>query len=215
MLEIGDTPVSDVMVPRTQMKAVDADATIDAAIKVMIGSGFSRLPCYEETTDNIAGLVYLKDLVAHTAAGEGGEPVRSYLRDAVYVPESKKVDDLLREMQLRKFHMAVVVDEYGGTAGIVTMEDLLEEIVGEITDEFDAPSEEIEHLTDGRCACPGARRSARSRRSSAASSTATGTPWAASCSTSSGMCPNRATRSRWASTSSWPRWSTVAASCRW
>ncbi len=155
VLEIGDTPVSDVMMPRTQMKAVEADSTIDEAIKVMIASGFSRVPCYEETTDNIAGLVYLKDLVSHSAAGEGGEPVRSYLRDAVYVPESKKVDDLLRAMQARKFHMAIVVDEYGGTAGIVTMEDLLEEIVGEITDEFDVPSEEIEILGDGSWRVPG------------------------------------------------------------
>ncbi len=155
VLEIGDTPVSDVMVPRTQMKAVDAQATVDEAIKVMINSGFSRLPCYEETTDNIAGLVYLKDLVSHSAAGEGGEAVRSYLRDAVYVPESKKVDELLRAMQARKFHMAVVVDEYGGTAGVVTMEDLLEEIVGEITDEFDVPTAEIEQLADGRWRVPG------------------------------------------------------------
>jgi CBS domain containing-hemolysin-like protein len=155
VLEIGDTPVSDVMVPRTQMRAVETNETIDEAIKRMIGSGFSRLPCYEGTTDNIAGLVYLKDLVSHSAAGEGGEGVRSYLRDAVYVPESKKVDELLRAMQARKFHMAVVVDEYGGTAGIVTMEDLLEEIVGEITDEFDVPTEEIEPLGDGRWRVPG------------------------------------------------------------
>jgi CBS domain containing-hemolysin-like protein len=113
------------------------------------------LPCYEDTTDNIAGLVYLKDLVARSAAGEGQASVQGNLRDAVYVPESKKVDELLRAMQARKFHMAIVVDEYGGTAGIVTMEDLLEEIVGEITDEFDAPSEEIEELADGRWRVPG------------------------------------------------------------
>ncbi len=155
VLEIGDTPVSDVMVPRTQMKAVEVVATVDEAIKVMIDSGFSRVPCYEETTDNITGLVYLKDLVARAAGGQGSVSIRRDLRDAVYVPESKKVDDLLREMQARKFHMAVVVDEYGGTAGIVTMEDLLEEIVGEITDEFDLPTEEIEQLSDGRWRVPG------------------------------------------------------------
>jgi CBS domain containing-hemolysin-like protein len=155
VLEIGDTPVSDVMVPRTQMRAVEGNATVDEAVKVMIDSGFSRIPCYEETTDNIAGLVYLKDLVARSTAGQGNASIRRDLRDAVYVPESKKVDDLLREMQARKFHMAVVVDEYGGTAGIVTMEDLLEEIVGEITDEFDAPTEELERLADGRWRVPG------------------------------------------------------------
>jgi CBS domain containing-hemolysin-like protein len=155
VLEIGDTPVSDVMVPRTQMTAVEANATVDDAVKVMIDSGFSRVPTYENSTDNISGLVYLKDLVARSAAGEGSATVQSLLREAVYVPESKKVDELLRAMQARKFHMAVVVDEYGGTAGIVTMEDLLEEIVGEIVDEFDAPSEEIEELADGRWRVPG------------------------------------------------------------
>ncbi len=155
VLEIGDTPVSDVMVPRTQMQAVEMNATVDAAIALMIESGFSRVPCYEDSTDNIAGLVYLKDLVARVAGGGGKDSVRANLRDAVYVPESKKVDELLRAMQARKFHMAVVVDEYGGTAGIVTMEDLLEEIVGEITDEFDAPTEGIEALADGRWRVPG------------------------------------------------------------
>jgi CBS domain containing-hemolysin-like protein len=155
VLEIGDTPVSDVMVPRTQMRSVEADATINEGIALMIDSGFSRIPCYEETTDDIVGLVFLKDLVAHAHAGGGAEPVRSSLRDAIYVPESKKVDELLHEMQARKFHMAVVVDEYGGTAGLVTLEDLLEEIVGEITDEFDEPSEELERLEDGRIRVPG------------------------------------------------------------
>jgi CBS domain containing-hemolysin-like protein len=155
VLEIGDTPVSDVMVPRTQMRAVETDATVEEAIATMIDSGFSRLPCFEETTDNVVGLVLLKDLVARAADQHGAEPVRGSLRDAVYVPESKKVDELLREMQLRKVHMAVVVDEFGGTAGLVTMEDLLEEIVGEITDEFDLPSEELVHLGEGRWRAPG------------------------------------------------------------
>jgi putative hemolysin len=156
VLEIGDTPVSDVMVPRTQMTAVAADASLDEAITLMIEKGFSRLPCYEETTDNIVGLVYLKDLVARAAKGSGTLAVRGAWRDAVYVPESKKVDELLREMQRDKFHMAIVVDEYGGTAGIVTMEDLLEEIVGEINDEFDVAVEDaIEKLPDGILRVPG------------------------------------------------------------
>ncbi len=155
VLEIGDTPVTDVMVPRTQMTAVEADATVQEAIALMIEKGYSRLPCYEATADNIVGLVYLKDLVAKAAAAGADEPVRDSWREAVYVPESRKVDRLLRDMQRDKFHMAIVVDEYGGTAGIVTMEDLLEEIVGEITDEFDMPSDDIERLTDGRMRVPG------------------------------------------------------------
>ena len=155
VLEFGDIPVSDVMVPRTQMRAVASTSTIDEAIGVLIDSGYSRVPCYEDTTDNIAGLVHLKDLVARSAAGRGAEAVESSLREAVFVPESKKVDELLRDMQARKFHMAVVVDEYGGTAGIVTLEDLLEEIVGEIVDEFDAPSLALERLDDGRWRVPG------------------------------------------------------------
>jgi CBS domain containing-hemolysin-like protein len=155
VLEFGDIPVSDVMVPRTQMRAVASTSSIDEAIGVLIDSGYSRVPCYEDTTDNIAGLVHLKDLVARSAAGSGSDAVQSSLREAVFVPESKKVDELLRDMQARKFHMAIVVDEYGGTAGIVTLEDLLEEIVGEIVDEFDAPSLALERLDDGRWRVPG------------------------------------------------------------
>ncbi len=156
VLEIGDTPVSDVMVPRTQMTAVEADATLQDAISLMIEKGYSRLPCYEETTDNIVGLVYLKDLVARAAAGGSEVHVRGAWREATYVPESKKVDELLRDMQRDKSHMAIVVDEYGGTAGIVTLEDLLEEIVGEINDEFDlVADDELERLDDGRLRVPG------------------------------------------------------------
>ncbi len=155
VLEIGDTPISDVMTPRTQMEAIEASGSVEASIAVMINSGFSRLPCYEGSTDDIVGLVYLKDLVAQSAAGAGATAVRECLREAVFVPESKKVDELLRMMQARKFHMAIVVDEFGGTAGIVTMEDLLEEIVGEIIDEFDAHVDEIETLDERRWRVPG------------------------------------------------------------
>ena len=155
VLEIGDTPVSDVMVPRTQMHTVEASDTVNDAVTAMIDSGFSRLPCFEESADDIQGLVYLKDLVRRAARGEGAQPVRSSLREAVFVPESKKVDELLRMMQAKKFHMAVVVDEYGGTAGLVTMEDLLEEIVGEIVDEFDSESSTIEQLDERTWRVPG------------------------------------------------------------
>jgi CBS domain containing-hemolysin-like protein len=155
IFEFGDTVVREVMVPRTDMVTVEADATVDEAIETAISAGKSRLPAYEDTTDNIAGLVFLKDLVARGASGHGAEPVRQSLRSAHYVPESKRVAELLREMQTEKFHMAIVVDEYGGTAGLVTMEDLLEEIVGEITDEYDVPEPAVERLADGSLRVPG------------------------------------------------------------
>jgi CBS domain containing-hemolysin-like protein len=118
IFEFGDTVVREVMLPRTDMVAVEADATADEAIATAIEAGKSRLPAYEDTTDNIVGLVFLKDLVARSTSGEGAEPVRASLRSAHFVPESKRVAELLREMQTEKFHMAIVVDEYGGTAGL-------------------------------------------------------------------------------------------------
>ena len=155
IFEFGDTVVREVMVPRPDMIAVEADATVDEGIALAISAGKSRLPSFDDSTDNIVGLVFLKDLVARTAAGEGSEPVRGSLRSPHYVPESKRVAELLREMQTEKFHMAIVVDEYGGTAGIVTMEDLLEEIVGEITDEYDVEEPQVERLPDGTLRVPG------------------------------------------------------------
>jgi putative hemolysin len=155
IFEFGDTVVREVMLPRPDMVAVEADATVDEAIVTAIEAGKSRLPAYEDTTDNIVGLVFLKDLVARGASGEGTGPVRESLRSAHFVPESKRVAELLREMQTEKFHMAIVVDEYGGTAGLVTMEDLLEEIVGEITDEYDLPEPAVERLGDGTLRVPG------------------------------------------------------------
>jgi CBS domain containing-hemolysin-like protein len=155
IFEFGDTVVREVMKPRTDMVAVEADATVDEAIEVAITAGKSRLPAYEESVDNVVGLVFLRDLVARSGGGEGSEPVRHSLRKAHFVPESKRVAELLREMQTEKFHMAIVVDEYGGTAGLVTMEDLLEEIVGEITDEYDVEEPTVERLPDGSLRVPG------------------------------------------------------------
>ncbi|MCU1467988.1 MAG: hypothetical protein JWM72_3916 [Actinomycetia bacterium] len=155
IFQFGDTVVREVMLPRTDMVAVEADATVDEAIAMAIEAGKSRLPAYEGTYDDIVGLVFLKDLVARSAAGEGAEPVRASLRSAHVVPESKRVAELLREMQTEKFHMAIVVDEYGGTAGLVTMEDLLEEIVGEITDEYDVAEPIVEKLANGVLRVPG------------------------------------------------------------
>jgi CBS domain containing-hemolysin-like protein len=155
IFEFGDTVVREVMLPRTDMLAVEADATVDEAIGTAIAAGKSRLPAYDDSTDNIVGLVFLKDLVARSSNGEGAEPVRGSLRPAHFVPDSKRVAELLREMQTEKFHMAIVVDEYGGTAGLVTMEDLLEEIVGEITDEYDVDEPTVERLADGTLRVPG------------------------------------------------------------
>ncbi len=155
IFEFGDTVVREVMLPRPDMVAVEAEATVDEAIEAAIRAGKSRLPGYEDSTDNIVGLVFLKDLVARSGAGAGSEPVRLSLRPAHFVPESKRVAELLREMQTEKFHMAIVVDEYGGTAGLVTMEDLLEEIVGEITDEYDIDEPTIERLPNGSLRVPG------------------------------------------------------------
>ncbi|GIU88413.1 MAG: membrane protein [Acidimicrobiia bacterium] len=155
IFEFGDTVVREVMLPRPDMVAVEADATVDEAISIAIDAGKSRLPAFDDTTDNIVGLVFLKDLVARSAAGEGDAPVRQSLRPAHFVPESKRVAELLREMQTEKFHMAIVVDEYGGTAGLVTMEDLLEEIVGEISDEYDVEEPTVERLADGTLRVPG------------------------------------------------------------
>jgi CBS domain containing-hemolysin-like protein len=150
IFEFGDTVVREVMLPRPDMVAIEVDATVEEGIRTAIDGGFSRIPAYEGSTDNIVGLVYLKDLVGRAHAGAADEPVRESLRSAVFVPEQKRVAELLREMQTQKFHMAIVVDEHGDTAGLVTMEDVLEEIVGEITDEYDVEPPEIERLPGGR-----------------------------------------------------------------
>src|SRR5439155_847386 len=155
IFEFGDTVVREVMSPRPDMVGVELDETIGAALERAIERGFSRLPAYEGSTDNIAGLVFMKDLVRRVRDGEGGRPVRDAVRPAVFVPEQKRVAELLREMQTEQFHMAVVIDEYGSTAGLVTLEDLLEEIVGEITDEYDVESPVVEHLADGALRVPG------------------------------------------------------------
>lgn len=155
IFEFGDTLVREVMRPRPDMVAIEADETVEAGMQRAIEGGFSRLPAYEDSLDNVVGLVYLKDLVGRVRAGEGERPVRDALRSAVFVPEQKRVAELLREMQNKQFHMAIVVDEYGGTSGLVTLEDLLEEIVGEITDEYDVEEPGVERLDDGSLRVPG------------------------------------------------------------
>ncbi len=151
VFELGDTHASEVMVPRTTMVTIDHDRTARQAMNLFILSGFSRIPVVGDGSDDILGLLYLKDVIRSTMADPAAMtlPVTSLMRPMPFVPESKPVDDLLREMQRDQSHFAVVVDEYGGTAGIVTIEDILEEIVGEIADEYDREGPEFEDLGDG------------------------------------------------------------------
>jgi CBS domain containing-hemolysin-like protein len=147
---LADTIAREVMVPRTEMVYIEEDKTAQQALALALRSGFSRLPVVGETVDDVLGVVYLKDLVRRTQNADSPRTqVRSVMRPATYVPESKHVDDLLKEMQAARTHMAIVVDEYGGTAGLITIEDILEEIVGEITDEYDNERPPIERLPDG------------------------------------------------------------------
>jgi CBS domain containing-hemolysin-like protein len=152
VVQLGDTIVRDVMVPRTDMVFIEADKTVEQALSLALRSGFSRLPVVGENTDDIVGIAYMKDIVAwqHEHPGaEATEKVATLMRPASFVPDSKPVDELLRRMQARRIHVSIVIDEYGGTAGLVTIEDILEEIVGEITDEYDNEQPPVERLEDG------------------------------------------------------------------
>jgi CBS domain containing-hemolysin-like protein len=131
------------MIPRIDLLALDADTSLEEAILALNKSGHSRVPVYEESIDNVIGLLYAKDLLRAHIEGQNIQSLRNLLRPAYFVPEAKKVDELLREMQARSIHMALVVDEYGGIAGLVTLEDIVEEIVGEIRDEYDAGEEQL------------------------------------------------------------------------
>ena len=149
VIELGDRRVHEVMVPRIAMAAVPAASTMDDAIGTIVEYGHSRIPVYEESVDEIVGILYAKDLLPFLRAGVADRPdIRSLLRTPVYIPESMTVDDLLHEFQRRKVHIAIVLDEYGGTAGLVTIEDLLEEIVGEIQDEYDTEEPMVVRLSD-------------------------------------------------------------------
>ena len=152
VVELGDTIVREVMVPRTDMVFVERDKTLSQALSLALRSGFSRIPVTGESTDDVVGIAYLKDVVAwiqeHPETDEA-ERVEKVMRLATYVPDSKPVDELLRQMQLQRIHVAIVIDEYGGTAGLVTIEDILEEIVGEIADEYDTERPPVEWLAPG------------------------------------------------------------------
>ncbi|MCX8228986.1 MAG: hemolysin family protein [Planctomycetota bacterium] len=145
VIELPETDAAEVMTPRTELTAIPAQATVAEAATLANEAGHSRLPAYEEDHDHIAGIFYLKDVLPAWAHGEdvGGEKVRKYLRPAYFVPETMRIPALLEELRRRRVHLAIVVDEYGGTAGVVTIEDLLEEIVGEIQDEHDQEEDPI------------------------------------------------------------------------
>jgi magnesium and cobalt exporter, CNNM family len=152
VFELGDTLVREVMVPRTDIVFIEGDKTLRQALALSLRSGFSRIPVVGENEDDVIGIAYLKDTVRRSHEyhdGESVETVASVMRTATFVPDSKPVNELLREMQARQIHLAVVIDEYGGTAGLVTIEDILEEIVGEIADEYDVEAPRVEHLADG------------------------------------------------------------------
>jgi putative hemolysin len=148
IFEFGDTVVREVMVPRPDMITLKVDASRDEALEKIVEAGYSRIPLYDGDTDNILGVLYAKDLLKKMHESEAPVKLAKLARDPTFVPETKKVSELLREMQEQRVHMAIVVDEYGGTAGLVTIEDLLEEIVGEIVDEYDVEEPLVEPIDD-------------------------------------------------------------------
>ena len=153
VFELGDTLVRELMVPRTDMVWIEKDKTLRQALSLALRSGFSRVPVIGDSIDQIIGLAYVKDLAKRTLdhhEAENSERVEQHMRPATFIPESKIAADLLKEMQRDQIHLAIVVDEYGGTAGIITIEDILEEIVGEIADEFDDGVEAFTWISEGK-----------------------------------------------------------------
>ena len=143
IFEFDETVVKAIMVPRIDIVAVDVEDSINEALRIIVDGGHSRIPAYEESIDNIVGILYAKDIFAHLDADFDTMKVKELLRPAYYIPETKKVSDLLNELRLKKVHMAIILDEYGGTNGLVTIEDLIEEIIGDIQDEYDVEDDLI------------------------------------------------------------------------
>lgn len=151
VFDLGETHVREVMVPRTEMVWIEKDRTLRQAVSLALRSGFSRIPVIGEDSDDVVGIIYLKDLIKRTFEhrdSENNERVDSLMRPPYFIPDSKLVDELLKEMQTARVHLAIAVDEYGGTAGLITIEDILEEIVGEISDEFDRDAPEVVQISD-------------------------------------------------------------------
>jgi putative hemolysin len=145
---LEDTAVREIMTPRTDLIAVDTEAPTEEVVRLIIDRGFSRIPLYEKNADTIVGIIYAKDLFRYLAEQRMPAQLKDIARSPFFVPDSKRLDDLLTEMRKQRVHMAIVVDEYGGTAGLVTIEDLLEEIVGEIEDEYDRVEQQIVRISD-------------------------------------------------------------------
>jgi len=148
IFEFGDTLVREVMVPRPDIVAAPVDSDLRTILDLLLKHGYSRIPVYRADMDNMEGVVYAKDVLRHLHAGREDVPIDKIMREPLFVPESKRVSELLREMQLRRIHIAVVLDEYGSVSGLVTIEDLLEEIVGEITDEYDREEVHVEPVDE-------------------------------------------------------------------
>jgi CBS domain containing-hemolysin-like protein len=149
VIDFGDAVVREVMVPRPDMQSIEAKVPVSEALIAALEAGRSRLPVFEDNIDDVIGIAYTKDLMRVEHDGHGTDAVRLHVRPAHFVPETKRLTSLLREMQDEQFHLSVVVDEYGGTAGLVTLEDLIEELVGEIVDEYDVEEPSVERLPDG------------------------------------------------------------------
>jgi putative hemolysin len=147
IFELSETTVREVMVPRIDMVSLEGDIMLDEAVDVITSAGFSRIPIYEETIDNIVGVLYAKDVLLAVRNGKTKQLVREIVRPALFVPETKKADDLLHELQRERIHMAIVIDEYGSVAGLVTIENLVEEIIGDIQDEYDREEREYEQVS--------------------------------------------------------------------
>lgn len=155
VIDFGDTVVREVMVPRPDMVALENTITVSDALVEALEAGFSRLPIYEESIDDVVGIAYIRDLMRLERDGRGDELIAQHLRAATFVPETKKIPALLRDMQRQRIHLVVIVDEYGGTAGLASLEDLIEELVGEIDDEFDKASATAQQLDDRTFLVPG------------------------------------------------------------
>lgn len=148
ILKFGDTTASEIMTTRMDVTDIDISDSFDEVMKIIVESGYSRLPVYEDTLDNVKGILYARDLLPYIGSMPEGFEWQTLLREPYYVPESRMIDDLLEDFRQRKIHMAVVVDEFGGTQGIVTLEDVLEEIVGDINDEYDEDEQTYKRLRD-------------------------------------------------------------------
>lgn len=155
VLELEDTPVRDVMVPRVDMVAVEVSQSAAEVLAVITSAGHSRVPVYRDTIDNIIGILYAKDLLPFVIGTTETLPLARLVRPAWIVPESKRIDDLLAELRRNRIHIAIVADEYGGTAGLVTIEDIIETIVGDIQDEYDRETPMLQRIADGEIVAEG------------------------------------------------------------